>query len=58
MARKVDAAIRHMREAIAHAGELASNVTDADVDRDWRLRYALERALEIMSEASRSLSIR
>jgi uncharacterized protein with HEPN domain len=55
MARKFDAAIRHMREAIAQASELAASAAEVNLEREWRIRYALERALEIVSEASRSV---
>jgi uncharacterized protein with HEPN domain len=55
MARRVDHVLHDMLRAVGYASEVAQGRNAADFEVDWKFRLTLERALEILSEASRSL---
>ena len=55
MARSALHAVRVMLVSIERAQEVAAGRTASDYRKDWKFRYALERALEIVSEASRTI---
>lgn len=55
MTRRVGHVLHDMLQAIGFAFESAEGKDENDFIHDWRFRLAFERALEIISEASRSL---
>jgi uncharacterized protein with HEPN domain len=55
MARKVLHAIDDILEAIERVEEITVGKTLADFERSWQLRWLVQRAIEIISEASRAL---
>jgi uncharacterized protein with HEPN domain len=55
MPRKVAHLIHDILEAIDRVEEITRNKTFADVAADWRIRWLVQRAIEIISEASRGI---
>ena len=55
MARKVLPALSDIEEAIEGIERATSGKTFADFEADWLLRRGVERAVEIISEASRQI---
>ena len=55
MPRKVHPAIHDILETIARVQEKTAGKTLAELRADWELRFIVERAIEIISEASRRL---
>ena len=55
MARRIDHVLHDMLQAIGYAVESAAGKNVSDFETDWKFRLTFERALEILSEASRSL---
>jgi uncharacterized protein with HEPN domain len=55
MARKVLPALSDIQEAIEGIEQVASGKTFADFEQNWLLRRGIERAIEIISEASRHI---
>jgi uncharacterized protein with HEPN domain len=55
MARKVGHAIHDILEAIARVEEITNGKTFGEFEANWQLQWMVQRALEIISEASRAL---
>jgi uncharacterized protein with HEPN domain len=55
MARKVLHAIDDILEAIGRVEQITAGKTLADFEQSWQLRWLVQRAIEIISEASRAL---
>lgn len=55
MARKVDHALHDILEAIERVESVTSGKTLAEFEASWQLRYIVQRAIEIISEASRRI---
>jgi len=55
MARKVGHAIHDILEAIERIEEVTQGRTLADFETSWQLRWLVQRAIEIISEASRAI---
>lgn len=55
MSRKIDPYVYDILENIERVQSEASGQSFADFQRDWKLRFAVQRAIEIISEASRRL---
>jgi uncharacterized protein with HEPN domain len=55
MARKVLPALNDIQEAIEGIERATNGKTFADFEADWLLRRGIERAVEIISEASRQI---
>ena len=56
MARKVEPAIHDILETINRVQTKTAGRTFAEFQADWELRFIVQRAIEIISEASRRLS--
>ncbi len=57
MPRKVRHVLHDILEAIERTDEVTRGKTLADFERDWRLRWLVQRAIEIISEASRAIPV-
>jgi uncharacterized protein with HEPN domain len=55
MQRKVGHALHDMLEAIARIEQVTQGKTCDDFAADWQLKWLAERAIEIISEASRAI---
>jgi uncharacterized protein with HEPN domain len=55
MARKIGHALHDIREAIERIEEITDGKTLADFEASWQLRWLVQRAIEIISEASRAI---
>jgi uncharacterized protein with HEPN domain len=55
MARKVGHAIHDILEAIERVQAITHGKTLADFEQSWELRWLVQRAIEIISEASRAI---
>lgn len=55
MSRKVDHAIHDILEAIARVEEITRGKNFAEFEASWQLRWLVQRAIEIISEASRAI---
>jgi uncharacterized protein with HEPN domain len=55
MARKVGHVIHDILEAIARVEEITHDKSLADFEASWQLRWMVQRAIEIISEASRAI---
>src|SRR5438309_9093792 len=55
MQRKVEHAIYDMLEAIDRVEQLATGRNLSDFEASWQLRWLVQRAIEIISEASRAI---
>ena len=55
MARRVDHVIHDILEAIERVEQLTRDRTLAEFEQSWQLRWVVQRAIEIISEASRAL---
>jgi uncharacterized protein with HEPN domain len=55
MARKVGHAIHDILEAIARVEEITRGKTLEEFEASWQLQWLVQRALEIISEASRAI---
>ncbi|MGH8639236.1 MAG: HepT-like ribonuclease domain-containing protein, partial [Burkholderiales bacterium] len=54
-ARKVSHVLHDILEAIERVEEITRGKTLADFEASWQLRWLVQRAIEIMSEASRAI---
>lgn len=55
MARKVRHALHDILEAIDRVDQVTRGKTLADFEQSWQLRWLVQRAIEIISEASRAI---
>ena len=55
MVRKVGHAIHDILEAIGRVQEITRGKTFEEFESSWQLRWLVQRALEIISEASRAI---
>jgi uncharacterized protein with HEPN domain len=55
MARKVDHVIHDILEAIERVEQITQGKSLADFEASWQLRWLVQRAIEIISEASRAI---
>ena len=55
MARKLDHVFHDILETIARVEEITRGKSLQDFEADWQLRWMVQRAIEIISEASRSI---
>jgi uncharacterized protein with HEPN domain len=55
MPRKVGHVLHDILEAIERVEEITQGKTLADFEREWQLRWLVQRAIEIISEASRGI---
>ena len=55
MARRFDHALQDILDAIGHVEEETRDQTLSEFKADWRMRYAVQRCIEIISEASRAI---
>jgi len=55
MPRKVGHAVHDILEAIARVDEITRNKTFSEFESSWQLRWLVQRAIEIISEASRAI---
>jgi uncharacterized protein with HEPN domain len=55
MAPKIGQAIRDIRETIDRVQTKLAGTSFAEFEADWELRFIVERAIEIISEATRRL---
>ncbi|HEY5064321.1 MAG TPA: HepT-like ribonuclease domain-containing protein [Xanthobacteraceae bacterium] len=55
MPRKVNHAIHDILEAIARVEEITAGKTLSEFEDNWQLRWLVQRAIEIISEASRAI---
>jgi uncharacterized protein with HEPN domain len=55
MARKVEHVIHDILEAIERVEEITRGRTLEDFETSWQLRWLVQRAIEIVSEASRAI---
>lgn len=55
MPRKVAHVIHDILEAIARAEEITHGKSFAEFEHDWQLQWMIQRAIEIISEASRAI---
>jgi uncharacterized protein with HEPN domain len=55
MARKVGHAVHDILEAIARVDEITRGKTFSDFEKSWQLSWLVQRAIEIISEASRAI---
>jgi len=55
MPRRVDHVLRDILEAIERVEEITRGKTLAEFETSWQLRWLVQRAIEIISEASRAL---
>ncbi len=57
MARKVRHALHDMLEAIGRIEQITRGKTLADFGQSWQTRWLVQRAIEIISEASRAIPV-
>jgi uncharacterized protein with HEPN domain len=57
MARKVRHAVHDILQAIERVEEITRNKTLAQFEASWELRWLVQRAIEIISEASRAIPV-
>ena len=55
MPRRVDHVLHDILEAIERVEEITRGKTLAEFETSWQLRWLVQRAIEIISEASRAL---
>ena len=55
MARKIGHALHDILEAIARVEEITHGKTLQEFEASWQLRWLVQRAIEIISEASRAI---
>jgi len=55
MARKVGHVLHDILEAIERVEQITDGKTFADFEQSWELRWLVQRAIEIISEASRAI---
>jgi uncharacterized protein with HEPN domain len=55
MPRKVGHAVHDILEAIERVEEITRNKTFSEFENSWQLRWLVQRAIEIISEASRAI---
>jgi uncharacterized protein with HEPN domain len=55
MARKIDHAIQDILEAIERVEEITRDKSLVEFEATWQLRWLVQRAIEIISEASRAI---
>ena len=55
MARQVAHVVHDILEAIARVEEITRGKSFAEFEKDWRLQWLVQRAIEIISEASRAI---
>ena len=55
MPRKVGHAIHDILEAVERVEEITRNKTLIDFESNWQLQWLVQRAIEIISEASRAI---
>jgi uncharacterized protein with HEPN domain len=55
MPRKVGHAVHDILEAIARVEQVTRGKTFTDFENSWQLRWLVQRAIEIISEASRAI---
>jgi uncharacterized protein with HEPN domain len=55
MARKVSHVLHDILEAIERVEQITRGKTFADFEKSWELRWLVQRAIEIISEASRGI---
>jgi uncharacterized protein with HEPN domain len=55
MARKVGHAVHDILEAIARVEQITRGKTFSDFEKSWQLGWLVQRAIEIISEASRAI---
>ena len=55
MPRKVAHVIHDILEAIARVEEITRGKSFAEFEKDWQLQWLVQRAIEIISEASRAI---
>jgi uncharacterized protein with HEPN domain len=55
MPRKVGHVLHDILEAIERVEEISGGKTFANFEREWQLRWLVQRAIEIISEASRGI---
>jgi len=55
MPRKVGHALHDVLEAIARVEEITAGKTLSEFEESWQLRWLVQRAIEIISEASRAV---
>jgi uncharacterized protein with HEPN domain len=55
MPRKVGHAVHDILEAIDRIGEITRNKTLSDFENSWQMHWLVQRAIEIISEASRAI---
>jgi uncharacterized protein with HEPN domain len=55
MSRKVDHAIHDILEAIERVEEITRDKSFEEFESSWQLRWLVQRAIEIISEASRAI---
>jgi uncharacterized protein with HEPN domain len=55
MPRKIGHAVHDILEAIDRIEQVTRNKTLADFEASWQLRWLVQRAIEIISEASRAI---
>jgi uncharacterized protein with HEPN domain len=55
MARKVGHAIHDILEAIERVEQITQDKTLTEFEKSWELRWLVQRAIEIISEASRAI---
>jgi uncharacterized protein with HEPN domain len=55
MARKVGHVLHDMLEAIERVEQITLDKTFADFEKSWEMRWLVQRAIEIISEASRAI---
>jgi len=55
MPRKVSHAIHDILEAISRVENITAGKTLSEFEESWRLRWLVQRAIEIISEASRAI---
>lgn len=55
MTRKVRHALHDILEAIERVDQISSGKTLAEFEQSWQLRWLVQRAIEVISEASRAI---
>jgi len=55
MTRKVRHALHDILEAIERVDQITSGKTLAEFEQSWQLRWLVQRAIEVISEASRAI---
>lgn len=57
MPRRVDHVLHDILEAIERVEEITHSRTLAEFEKSWQLRWLVQRAIEIISEASRAIPV-